>query len=171
VKRPRWPEPSSFVPLRFILLVSAALAGCGRLIVPASTDAVDRTHIFLIAPGVGCADDAPTPIRIALPRRQRALEGAISALLARREVFDAGSGLVHSLYASHLTLGSAERVGDGVHLHLRGYVELGGPCAVSRVRAELERTALQFSDVKRVEIDIAGRPFEEILAEAEMHAR
>ncbi len=149
-------------------LLLGALGACG-LYGPRSTDEVDRVKIFLIAPdgAVGdCRDDRPTAIEVALPRRQPALEGALAVLLAKKDRFDTRSGLLHALYASPLRLRGIERSDKTAQIHLDGYLELGDSCDAARVRSQLERTALQFRDLDRVEIDIGGRPLEDLLNQA-----
>jgi hypothetical protein len=145
------------------------LAGCG-LRGARSTDETERVEIFLIAPdrGLGdCRGDRPVAIDVALPRRQPALEGALAVLLATKDRFDIRSGLLHALYPSPLRLRGIDRSGKTARIHLDGYLELGDACDAARVRMQLERTALQFRDLDRVEIDIGGRPLDELLAEAE----
>ncbi len=150
-------------------LLFGALTGCG-LRGHSSTDEVERVKIFLIAPdgAVGdCRNDRPMPIEIVLPRRQPALEGALAVLLGKKDRFDTRSGLLHALYTSPLRLRGVERNGKTARLHLDGYLELGDACDAARVRLQLERTALQFRDLDRVEIDVSGRPLEELLAKVE----
>lgn len=151
-----------------LALLLGALAGCG-LYGTRSTDEVDRVEIFFIAPDhtLGdCRDDRPIGIEVALPRRQPALEGALAALLGKKDRFDTGSGLLHALYASPLRLRGVERSGRTAKIHLDGYLEWGNACDAARVRLQLERTALQFRDLERVEIDVGGRPLDELLAAA-----
>ncbi len=158
--------------LRIALIASIAsiaplgLASCG-LIRTRSTDEVERVKVFLISPDHtpgSCRDDRPTAIERALPRRQPALEGALAALLSRRDPFDPGSGLLDALYASPLRLRGVERTAKSVRVHLDGYIELGNACEAERIRQQLERTVLQFNDLDTVEIDISGRPLAELLA-------
>ncbi len=135
-----------------------------------STDEVDRVKVFLIAPGGAvddCRDDRATAVEVILPRRQPALEGALSALLRKRERIDTRSGLVNALYASPLRLRTIERSENGARIHLDGYLELGNGCDATRLRLQLERTAGQFRDLDRFDMDVGGRPLEELLAEAE----
>lgn len=156
-----------------IALLLGALSGCG-LYGPRSTDEVDRVKIFLIAPGGAlgdCRDDRPTAVEVALPRRQPALEGALAALLSRKDRFDTQSGLLHALYTSPLRLRGVERSEGRAEVHLDGYLEWGDACDAARVRSQLERTALQFRDVKQVAIDVGGRPLDELLAGAESRGR
>lgn len=154
-------------------LLLGALAGCG-LYGPRSTDEVDRARIYLIAPGSpsgDCREDRPMAVEVALPRRQPALEGALAALLAKRDRFDTGSGLLNTLYASPLRLRGVERNEKTAKIHLDGYLEWGDACDAARVRSQLERTALQFRDLERVAFDVGGRPLDELLAEAKSRER
>jgi len=151
-----------------IAVLAFSLLSCG-LRGRRSGDEVDRVKIFLIAPdgAVGdCGDDRAVAIEVALPRRQPALEGALAALLGRKDRFDTRSGLLHALYASPLRLRGIERNEKLARLHLDGYLELGDACDAARVRTQLEETALQFRDLDRVDIDIGGRPLADLLAGA-----
>ena len=150
-----------------IAILAGALLSCG-LRGERSTDEVERATIFLIAPdgAVGdCRNDRAVALDVALPRHQPALEGALAALLGRKDRFDTRSGLLHALYTSPLRLLGIERSGATARLHRDGYLELGDACDAARVRLQLERTALQFRDLDRVEIDVGGRPLDELLAD------
>jgi len=161
--RSSWSRPGSFA----IAILAGALLSCG-LRGHRSTDEVERATIFLIAPdgAVGdCRNDRAVALDVALPRRQPALEGALAALLGTKDRFDTRSGLLHALYTSPLRLRGIERSGATARLHFDGYLELGDACDAARVRLQLERTALQFRDLDRVEIDVGGRPLDELLAD------
>lgn len=147
-----------------LALLLGALGGCG-LYGPRSTDPVDRVKIFFIAPG-DCKDDRPVGVEVALPRRQPALEGALAALLGKRDRFDTRTGLLHPLYTSPLRLRGVERSEGSARVHLDGYLERGDACDAARIRLQLESTALQFRDLDRVAIDVGGRPLDELLAES-----
>ncbi|HXO21316.1 MAG TPA: GerMN domain-containing protein [Thermoanaerobaculia bacterium] len=167
----------------FLPLLCLSLAACGRAPAiskrtakPALDDAAvtDRVRVFLIAPhdggrsGVraGCGDSA-VPVEVALGAPEPALPGALRALLAMGDRFDPRSGLYNPLYASPLKLVAVERTGadrQGLRVRLAGYLESGGECDGPRILAQLERTALQFPQIHRVEFLLDGQSLAGLLA-------
>jgi hypothetical protein len=130
-----------------------------------------KVRVFLISPAdngraghkAGCGDSA-VPVEINLPRPEPALEGALRALLAQKERHHEPSGLSNPLYSSALELVRIERQGGEARVYLKGYLEMGGECDNPRILAELQETALQFSDVTRVQFFLEDRPLAEILS-------
>ncbi|MEA2694280.1 MAG: hypothetical protein QOJ16_3667 [Acidobacteriota bacterium] len=130
-----------------------------------------KVRVFLISPAdngrtghkVGCGDSA-VPVEISLPRPEPSLEGALRALLALKEPYHEPSGLSNPLYSSALELVRIERQGTDARIYLKGYLEMGGQCDNPRILAELQETALQFSDVARVQFFLEDRPLAEILS-------
>jgi hypothetical protein len=132
----------------------------------------DRARVFLISAQdggvlglrVGCGDSA-VPVEVRLPQPEPALRGALRALLDMHSRLDRASGLYNALYASPLELQRVERTGGGeVRIHLTGYLEIGDSCDAQRALAQLTETALQFSDVQRVQIWLDGKPLRDLLA-------
>jgi hypothetical protein len=131
----------------------------------------EKVRVFLISPGdqghsghkVGCGDSA-VPVEIALPRKEPGLEGALGALLALKERYQEPSGLSNPLYSSALQLVRVERRGGDVRVYLKGYLEMGDECDNPRMLAELQETALQFSDLSHVQFFLDDRPLSELLS-------
>jgi hypothetical protein len=75
------------------------------------------------------------------------------------------SGLYNALGQATLTLRSAKVDENGVaHVDLSGSLNLAGVCDIPRVRAQLEKPALQFDGVKSVEVTINGQALSSVLS-------
>lgn len=166
-RRPRWLPP---------LVLLALFGGTPPSAIESSldlgaADLTDRVQVFLIAPEdggvlgrkVGCSDSA-VPVEVVLPRRQRALEGSLTALFSLGERHHPASGLYNPLYASPLKVTALERTGGEARIRLSGYLEVGGDCDAPRILAQLTETALQFPDVQRVTFYLEDEPLRELLA-------
>lgn len=135
-----------------------------------STDVTDRAPVFLIAledggvdgRRIGCGDSA-VAVETTLPRRARALEGALEALLDLRGTYDTRTGFYNALHGSRLEIDRIERAGPEVRVHLNGYLEIGERCDSQRVLAQLTETALQFEDVQRATFYLEGKPLAGLL--------
>lgn len=156
--------------LPLLVAISCGAGDSGAPELQAGT-VTDRAPVYLIAledggvdgRRVGCGDSA-VPVEVTLPRRGPALAGALDALLAMRETWDTRSGLYNALDGSHLEVERIERSGPEVRVHLKGYLEIGGACDSPRVLAQLQETALQFSDVQRAVFYLEGKPLAELLS-------
>jgi hypothetical protein len=129
-----------------------------------------RVRIFLIATedsgGLGrkvACSDSTVPVVVELPRQRPALEGALEALLAHDGRYDRATGLYNPLYASPLEIQRVERADGEARVYLTGYVEVGGDCDGPRMLAQLTETALQFSDLQRVQFYLGGKPLGPLL--------
>ena len=185
---PMPPIPQMPIPaLRAAVSVLTALAvlatascapsgGDAELPTPAAAVA-DRARVFLIAledgdgdgPSAGCGGSA-VPVEVPLPAPQPALEGALRALVALREPVHPASGLYNALHASPLKVVEVSQAAGVVSVELDGYVELAGECDGPRALEQLRLTALQFSDVDRVEIYLHGKPLSRALSGTETDA-
>ena len=163
-------------------LILVALAAACRQTAPAplpkpvpklaSTAIVNQATVYLVAVGdrghhgqaAGCGDSV-VPVSVRLPQPGPALEADLTALLAMRQEHDAASGLVNPLYASQLSTSAVERGGKQALIHLTGYLELGSRCDNARMRAELESTARQFSDLTAVRFEVDDEPLETVWAQ------
>jgi hypothetical protein len=147
---------------------AAAPAGEAR---PDAAALVDHAHVYLISPHdagragrkVAC-DDSAVAVEATLPEASPALPGAMRALLAMRERYDRGSGLLNQLYASRLDLAGIDRQGPRLVVRLSGYVERGDACDNARMLAELTATALQFDGISEVRFELDGQPLTSLLA-------
>lgn len=82
---------------------------------------------------------------------------------------DFGSGLTNALWGSRLTLDSTYvDANDIAHIHLSGKLEAREICAAPRIKAQLERPALQIHSgtgtVRATQIQVNGRPLDDVLA-------
>jgi hypothetical protein len=137
---------------------------------PDAAATADRVRVFLIAPQDGgragrkaACDDSLVPIEVTLPRPAPALEGALRALVAMGDQYDRASGLLNALYASRLEVAGVERQGAQVKVRLTGYVELGNACDNSRMLAQLNETALQFSGISYAHFELDGQSLRDLL--------
>ena len=60
--------------------------------------------------------------------------------------------------------GEGVRHDPGERVYLTGYMELAGECDGPRLLEQLTRTAGQFTDVKRAELFLDGKPLGDLLA-------
>jgi hypothetical protein len=156
-----------------LLLVLAALCcGCRRAEAPRALRAgetIRQAWVYLIATGEnergasgGC--DAPAaPVEVELPLPSPALDGSIAALLDAGRRYE-NAGLYNALAHSPLKVDHIERTGDAARVYLTGYMEVDGGCDRPRLLAQLTRTATQFSDVKRAEFFLDGKPLLDLLS-------
>ena len=135
---------------------------------------VERVAIYLIAledagrsgEEVGCGDSV-VPVEIEIEPTAAPLRAAMEQLVSIRDEFYGQSGLYNALHFSELTVQNVELFDDGTAvINLAGYVEFGGECDLPRFEAQLEKTALQFPTVQRVQIFINGQPLEVITGSA-----
>lgn len=157
-----------------VALASCAPSGGDADLSVSAAAVTDRARVFLIAleddpgagPRAGC-DDRAVPVEVPFPAPRPALEGALSALVALRDPVHPATGLYNALHASPLEIADVRQASGVVAVELDGYVELAGECDGPRALEQLRRTALQFSDVDRVEIYLHGRPLSQALGGAE----
>ena len=129
-----------------------------------------RTNIYLIAVGdegqageaVGCGDSV-VPVEVEIEPTIAPLTAALNELLAIGTREYGMTGLYNALYQSDLTLEDVEIVNREAIIELTGTLNLGGVCDEPRVRAQLRKTALQYSTVQQVSIFINGTPLEDLL--------
>ena len=158
-------------PGALLLVLIVLCCGCRRAEAPRTLKAgetIRQARVYLIAvtgePGASGGCDAPVaPVEVELPLPSPALDGSIAALL------DAGSrygnaGLYNALAHSPLQVDRIERAGDVARVYLTGYMEVDGGCDRRRLLAQLTRTATQFSDVKRAEFFLDGKPLLDLLS-------
>jgi hypothetical protein len=75
------------------------------------------------------------------------------------------AGLYNALSSATLTLKSAKVDENGVaRIDLDGLLNLAGECDIPRVRAQLEKPALQFDGVRSVEVTINGQALSSVLS-------
>lgn len=93
-----------------------------------------------------------------------ALVQVYSDLLGIREREYGQLGLVDPLYQSTLTIKEII-VRDGVaYVHLQGAFMMGGECDIPRVQAQLEQAALQFPEVRSVQVFVNDKTLAEAVS-------
>jgi hypothetical protein len=92
------------------------------------------------------------------------LVAAYLTLLAIHDIYYGGSGFYNPLYQSDLHLVSAGLVDGVASVYLEGNLLMGGELDTPRLQAQLEQTALQFSEVTNVQVFINGIPLAEALS-------
>jgi hypothetical protein len=163
-------------PGALLLVLIVLCCGCRRAEAPRALRAgetIRQARVYLIAVTTttgedehgasGGCDARVAPVEVELPLPSPALDGSIAALL------DAGSryekaGLYNALGHSPLKVDRIERAGDAARVYLTGYMEVDGGCDRRRLLAQLTRTATQFSDVKRAEFFLDGKPLLDLLS-------
>jgi hypothetical protein len=160
-----------------LLFVLAVLCcGCRRAEAPRALRAgetIRQARVYLIAMttttgedehGASGGCDAPVaPVEVELPLPSPALDGSIAALLGAGSRYG-NAGLYNALAHSPLQVDRIERAGDAARVYLTGYMEVDGGCDRRRLLAQLTRTATQFSDVKRAEFFLDGKPLLDLLS-------
>lgn len=168
----------SWVVLRSLLLAGPAtlplLTACGSDSPPAPP-ATQRVRVFLISRNDGgqngilipCNDSA-VPVTVMLPAEEPPLQGALRVLFNLDQAALRGSSLMHPLLHSKLTLVSVDIEEGRAEIHLAGELRAAPwPCNRDRIRAQLEQTALQFEEIRQVDLYVNGRPLAELLDAAQ----
>ncbi len=130
----------------------------------------ERANVYLIAledagksgEEIGCGDSV-IPVEVTFEPTVAPLTAALEQLLAIEEEEYGQSGLYNALYRSDLTVESVEIVEGRAEIRLSGTLSVGGVCDAPRIRAQLEKTALQFATVDEVSIFVNGTPLDEVL--------
>lgn len=123
---------------------------------------VELFAISLGAGDLGCGDAVvPAVTRSVLPTRAP-LQAALEELLALGPSIPGRPDLYNALGQSDLALQAIDLVGSTALVRLVGTYRIGGVCDEPRVRAQLERTVLQFAAVDQAVILINGIRLEEL---------
>jgi hypothetical protein len=105
--------------------------------------------------GIGCGDRV-VPVTRTLPRTQSAISSAVQQLVTLKEQHV--DGLYNVFYQSDLALESAQVAEGKAVVRLIGELRLGGICDEPRVKAQIDATVRQFTNVTSVEIFLNGQP-------------
>jgi len=165
--------PSRHAPaLLLVVWVGLGVAtGCSGL-VPKSVPAAGAARVILVQPGsavgeanaVGCGDRL-LAVLVPIPAEENPLVSALRALLQRGDELASHNGLYNALSLSRLRVDSVETVGMGaLRVHLVGELRIGGACDGPRIVAQLERTVMQYPDVRQVTILVNGVELSELLS-------
>ena len=130
----------------------------------------DRVKIHLIAledsgqsgPEIGCGDSV-VAVEVAVSPTNAPLKAALGQLLSIEDQYYGQSGLYNALYQSDLTVDDVQIANRVATVRLSGSLLVGGTCDVPRVKAQLERTLLQFSTVDTASIFVNGTPLDDVL--------
>ena len=146
------------------------LTACGSESPPAPPQ-TQRVRIFLISREDGgrngilipCNDSA-VPVTVMVPAGERPLQSALRVLFNLDPSALRGSSLMHPLLHSKLSLVSVDIDEARAEIRLAGQLRAATwPCNRDRIRAQLEQTALQFDEIRQVEMYVNGRPLSELL--------
>jgi LysM repeat protein len=143
-----------------------------RIVIPGRTTSpggatFTQVNIYLVGIGtgrVGCGDQV-VPVKRNIPPTQAPLTAALNELLSLHDQYYGQSGLYNALYQSNLAVQKITRNGTTWYIYLTGTMQLGGVCDIPRVEAQLQRTALQFSTVKRAYYYVNGVPLKTALSQ------
>jgi LysM repeat protein len=143
-----------------------------RIVIPSGSTSpggmkYSQVNVYLIGIGtgnVGCSDQVVAVKRNIAPT-QAPLTAALNQLLSLHDQYYGQSGLYNALYQSHLRVQSITQKGTTWTIRLQGTMQLGGVCDIPRVEAQLNRTALQFSTVKRANFLLNGVPLKDALSQ------
>ncbi len=112
---------------------------------------------------VGCGDRAYAHTYPIAPTNAP-MTAAYKLLLSKHAQHEPPAGAYNALYQSRLTLRSASIYNGTAYVYLVGTLRLGGTCDAPRVQAQLENVALQFSNVKKANIFVNGKPLAQALS-------
>lgn len=138
---------------------------------PSTLKNVQTTKIYLISLGdegksgeeIGCGDSiVAVDKKISKDRKQ--LEGSIEKLLSLNQREDPDSGLYDALYQSNLKLEVVSVVDGNAEINLTGELKVAGVCDNPRIEEQIRRTAIQFPEVKSVEVFVNGEKLEDVLS-------
>ncbi|HEY0513063.1 MAG TPA: GerMN domain-containing protein [Thermoanaerobaculia bacterium] len=162
-------------PVLAVLAVLWVLSGCSRPADPPpprdlrAGQTIRTATVYLIpiaahkAAGCGGATPVAAPVEVELPVPSPALAGSLAALLDAGKRYES-AGFYNALADSPLKVDRIERAGGAARVYLTGYMELAGECDGPRLLEQLTRTASQFTDVKRAELFLDGKPLGDLLA-------
>lgn len=113
---------------------------------------------------IGC-NDSLVAVGTAVQAGDDPMVSAYSALFAVQDERVGPQGLYNALHASNLIVSSSTVDGNGfAEVRLEGTYSLSGVCDNPRMIAQLEAAALQFPQVRDVQIYLNGSPIEEVLS-------
>jgi hypothetical protein len=102
---------------------------------------------------VGC-DDSLVPVTRSVPATKALLKAALQELLSLPPESADYPGLQNFWKGENLTLKSVAIVGGTATIHISGAVSVAGVCDEPRIVGQIEATARQFSNVKKVRVFI-----------------
>lgn len=112
---------------------------------------------------IGCGDSL-IPVKTESVTTADPLKEAMTRLLANKDQYYGESGLYNALYQSNLTYQSGRTEGDTVTVDLTGTLQQNGECDAPRIKAQLERTAIDASGATTAVITVNGRSLDDVLS-------
>jgi spore germination protein GerM len=134
---------------------------------PAETMTVKVYYIDTNVPNqngsVGCGDEAVGIDKPIVPTASL-LETALEILLSSGQSLMEGAGLYNALANQNWELEDVSIINEEAIIKFSGkFVEMGA-CENPRIKAQIEKTALQFSTVKKVSIFVGGISLDELMS-------
>jgi sporulation and spore germination protein len=126
--------------------------------------------IFLVAVGdngqhgthIGC-DDSLVAVSRPVDAGAAPLEAAIRALLAAPDETAGTLALENFWKGTDLALASVAIAKGTATIRITGHLSVAGVCDEPRISGQIDATARQFSNVKRVRVFVNGRPLAEVI--------
>ncbi|MDF2676914.1 MAG: hypothetical protein K0Q97_1227 [Bacillota bacterium] len=132
---------------------------------------ITKTNIYLVAiedNGKGGkkleTGDSLIPVELDITPSINPLEATLNNLLSIKDQFYGESGLYNALYQSNLTVDSTVIKDDIAEIRLSGNFALGGVMDGPRAKAQIEETAMQFDNVKSVNIYVDDKTIDDALS-------
>lgn len=130
-----------------------------------------RTYVHLIAIGdagqsgqqIGC-DDSVVPVVVEINPTPAPLTAALQKMFSFDEQYYGQSGLYNVFYQSNLSVQGINIIAGEAIINLTGDLQLGGVCDNPRVQAQIAQTALQYSTIDSVTINLNGEPLTSVLS-------
>ena len=165
------PAAGSPIPAATSVPPTATLLAPTETPVPTEAAGASSIHIYLIAledngqsgDQVGCGDSL-IPVEVEIQPTQGVLKAALEALLSVKSQYYGESGLYNALYQSDLQVESVSIDSGKASVYLTGSLKMGGECDTPRIRAQLEKTVLQFPTVTDAAIFVNGVPLPDVLS-------
>lgn len=108
--------------------------------------------------------DSVVPVERNIKETTAPLRAALEELLSLKEKDYGQSGLYNPLYRSNLKVEQVRILSGKAEIYLTGTLSLGGEMDNPRVKAQLKKTASQFSSVKDLQIYLNGKTLDEALS-------
>jgi spore germination protein GerM len=149
----------------------ALLSTCGSATVTATAAPQQTVKIYLVAVGdagkvgrkFGC-DDSLVPVAQSVQTTKSPLTAAINKLLATPRQLPTNAKLSNYWFGPDLKLKSVS-VRDGLAtIRFSGHVTVAGVCDQPRIKEQIEATARQFPNVKRVKVFVGQETLDEAIS-------
>lgn len=137
---------------------------------PKSPAAGQAIHIYLVAVGddgntgkkIGCGDSL-IPVTRTIKKTAAPLTAALRELLSMPQHPNDNPKLENFWKGNHLKVQSVSIRGNTATIHISGAVFVAGACDIPRIESQIEETAQQFPNVKKVNVFIGKRTLADAL--------